>query len=81
MQGVCGQISLDGEWGGSGFLATSDCALLSHRHDLIKKLFALKDTNSELAGLLLEQVVGGLGEPSQLFHLYLLFAHFSINEL
>uniref|UniRef100_A0A669D3Z9 Heat shock protein 75 kDa, mitochondrial n=1 Tax=Oreochromis niloticus TaxID=8128 RepID=A0A669D3Z9_ORENI len=25
-------------------------------HDLIKKLFALKDTNSELAGLLLEQI-------------------------
>ena len=28
----------------------------SDRHDLIKKLHALKDTNSELAGLLLEQV-------------------------
>lgn len=28
----------------------------SDRHDLIKKLQALKDTNSELAGLLLEQV-------------------------
>lgn len=26
------------------------------RHDLIKKLQVLKDTNSELAGLLLEQV-------------------------
>lgn len=43
--------------GESGFLSSSDCALLSHRHDLIKKLFALKDTNSELAGLLLEQVL------------------------
>lgn len=30
---------------------------LSNRHDLIKKLHALKDTDSELAGLLLEQVM------------------------
>lgn len=30
---------------------------LSNRHDLIKKLYALKDTNSDLAGLLLEQVL------------------------
>lgn len=29
-----------------------------YRHDLIKKLHALKDTNAELAGLLLEQVRG-----------------------
>lgn len=28
----------------------------SNRHDLIKKLYTLKDNNSELAGLLLEQV-------------------------
>ncbi len=31
--------------------------LLSDRHDLIKKLHALKDTDSDLAGLLLEQVL------------------------
>lgn len=57
---VCGQIVLGGEWEKVGFLSSSDCALLSHRHDLIKKLFALKDTNSELAGLLLEQVLGSV---------------------
>lgn len=58
MQGVCVWTNCTG-WrvGESGFLSSSDCALLSHRHDLIKKLFALKDTNSELAGLLLEQVL------------------------
>lgn len=29
---------------------------LSRRHDLVKKMYELKDTNSELAGLLLDQV-------------------------
>lgn len=33
------------------------CLCLHHRHDLIKKLQALKDTDSDLAGLLLEQVL------------------------
>ncbi|KAF0032695.1 hypothetical protein F2P81_014985 [Scophthalmus maximus] len=39
--------------------AGSHCPVLfppSDRHDLIKKLQALKDTNSDLAGLLLEQI-------------------------
>lgn len=31
--------------------------LSSDRHDLIKKLHGLKESNSELAGLLLEQVL------------------------
>lgn len=41
------------------FVSSSRCLVLPsfNRHDLIKKLHALKDTNSELAGLLLEQVM------------------------
>lgn len=33
------------------------CLILSNRHDLIKKLYMLKDSDSDLAGLLLEQVL------------------------
>lgn len=38
-------------------------SLLSDRHDLIKKMYALKDTNSDLAVLLLEQVLEELLFP------------------
>lgn len=49
------EVSLN-VWRGQNVFKLFVLNYLSRRHDLVKKMYELKDTNSELAGLLLDQV-------------------------